>query len=364
LWWRGPIWLDGDHVLLPGHLLPLEGVSGSERRERTSNLYNIIVDASTRTITRAARLPRSVQLIKTAEWNEGTQILVEQATDINKIPGPELKWRRTSGQWVRTDGAAKAVVIRGEASPIEIRESLNDRPVLVDRATHTVVLDPNRSLDEFLGRVEEVMFDVNGRSWSGRLYYPPNFDPKRQYAVVLQTHGEPTNAFSLSGYSRHYAAQPLAARGIVVLQLDDYVNLQDVEGTPAIQVEALLGYEAAISYLEKRINIDRRRVLIVGWSRTGPLVTYALTHSEIHFAAAVLTDTGEESWANYFTKSAYASSVARIYGSRPFGEGIKYWLERAPTFNLDRIQSPILIWKSFKTSGLNMRRWTPARRWA
>jgi dipeptidyl aminopeptidase/acylaminoacyl peptidase len=49
-------------------------------------------------------------------------------------------------------------------------------------------------------------------------------------------------------------------------------------------------YESAIEYLDRRGLIDRDRVGIIGFSRTCWHVTYTLTHSKHHFAAAAIAD--------------------------------------------------------------------------
>lgn len=104
------------------------------------------------------------------------------------------------------------------------------------------------------------------------------------------------------------------------------------------------GYEGAVDALDGRAVIDRSRVAIQGWSRTGPYVGYMLTHSKYKFRAAALTDTSDFGWWYYVSQSG--QSGASEYGVPPFGEGLATWAELAPSFNLDRVQTPMFMWEA------------------
>ena len=86
-----------------------------------------------------------------------------------------------------------------------------------------------------------------------------------------------------------FAAQPLANLDIFVLQVEDKVT-ENVVHTPA-EAEMYMymgGYEAAIETLTWSKLVDREKIGLAGFSRTGWHVEYALTRSKVHYAAAVV----------------------------------------------------------------------------
>ena len=88
---------------------------------------------------------------------------------------------------------------------------------------------------------------------------------------------------------------------------------------------AQLGYERLIDSLDARGIIDRDRVGIVGWSRSGPYVGYTLTHSEYPFAAAAFAISGDFGWY-YYVVQGFERALEMDYGAAPFGEGMAAWM--------------------------------------
>jgi dipeptidyl aminopeptidase/acylaminoacyl peptidase len=107
---------------------------------------------------------------------------------------------------------------------------------------------------------------------------------------------------------------------------------------PAIQD----GYEAAIDHLAELQLIDKTKIGIIGWSRTGPYIGYTLTHSSYSFAAAAFTDTADFGWWWFMLQGAKHGNTE--YGTLPFGSGLDVWRKESPTFNLDRVHTPMLMW--------------------
>ena len=98
-------------------------------------------------------------------------------------------------------------------------------------------------------------------------------------------------------WSSGFAARPLAARGILVLQAQnwkdrekDHDRISNDRSLGATAEEShknfsALLYEGAIDILDQKGMIDRNKVGIVGFSRTVCFVGYTLTHSKYRFAA-------------------------------------------------------------------------------
>src|SRR5207237_694010 len=132
---------------------------------------------------------------------------------------PPVRYRRGSQGWQEIRGASVTAV-----PELQVEQGLNEPQRLVARVgtRRVVLLDPNPQLGTLrLGRVEQVHFTMhNGEVHSAGLYYPPDFVKGKRYPLVIQTHGFDSTAFAPDGtFPSGSGAQPMAAHGIMVLQL-------------------------------------------------------------------------------------------------------------------------------------------------
>jgi dipeptidyl aminopeptidase/acylaminoacyl peptidase len=349
-----PIWIDGGRsVMLIGAIESLTGAEASERAVRARAWSVLILDPAKRTAKRIDRLDSQRGSIVSGSWSEGTQKLTYEVRTADG-GSSRASFRRSGARW-------KAIpATPAQERPIElyVAQTLNERPVLRVRdrgsGADRVVLDPNQWLAQRrLGPVEAVEWLTgDGLKWTGGLYFPPDYDARKRYPLLIQTHGFEPNQFSLCGASRLFPGQALAAHGVMVLQVDE--NFRDRNGdrrdTPQEWTTAQAGYEAAIDYLDHRDLIDRDRVGVQGWSRTGPQLGYVLTHSSYPIAAAALTETGDFGWL-YYVNYAGPRTAESLFGAAPFGDGLTAWARYSPTFNLDKIKTPIFIWGSGTGAG-------------
>lgn len=350
-----PVWIHGGRgVVLAGAIEPLVGVDAAERKRRASSLAVLLFDTVTKRMTRIARLDAGVDDVTDTIWDEASQTLTVKTRDLNRKPLADARYRYTGGRWVEAAGLQANARSESTKPSIDlvVEQTLNDRPLLVaiDKQTgqRRVALDPNPWLAQReLGRVESIKWkSKDGSIWGGGLYYPPGFTAGTRYPLMLQTHGFDDGVFSLDGYTRNYAARTLAANGIMVLQIEENFG-DDPEnnsfGNPKEYDTINAGWEGAIDHLSGLGLIDREKVGIVGWSRTGPQMGFTLTHSDYPFAAAAFTDSADFGWL-YYLYLGGVQGAYDVYGVRPFGAEMKTWLERAPTFNLERVRTPVLMY--------------------
>jgi len=122
---------------------------------------------------------------------------------------------------------------------------------------------------------------------------------------VIQTHGFKQDKFWIDGpWSGAFAAQPLASKGFVVLQVGSSVDPWEDEKYANTLQEVdrhMAAYEGAVDYLDKRGIVDREKVGLIGFSITTYYLAYTLTHSKHHFAAATLADGFDGEKMNVFT---------------------------------------------------------------
>lgn len=239
-----------------------------------------------------------------------------------------------------------------DAVSVSVRQSLNIPPRLVavdhERGVSQIIWDPNPQLHKIELSTVSVMTwkDAAGNDWRGGLYEPPNLTAGRKYPLVIQTHGFSDSLFMPDGaFNSGFAAQELAADGIVVLQVSDCTG---VLGLPKEAACNLAGYEGAVKKLVAEGLIDPERIGIVGFSRTCYYVLRALTTNALHLRAATITDGVNFGYFQYIMSAGhYNDAIAHdfdaVMGSQPFGSGLQEWLRSSPEFNMEKITTPLQI---------------------
>ncbi|MDB5581683.1 MAG: hypothetical protein JWR80_6859 [Bradyrhizobium sp.] len=350
-----PLWIDGGRrMILVGAVQSVDSAaSQGEADQRSSHLAVLSVDPRTLATDRIAFLDDRADRVTAVRWHQDIGSLEVEARDsTGSRVGPEI-FARVNGHWTRGKPLPPGDVAKAGPT-LMVREAPDVPPTLVatDPATGKYVtiakLDPWLK-DRVMGRVEIVHWKAkDGRAWSGALYFPPDYDPGKRYPVILQTHGFDPARFTLNGAGNNFVGQPLAASGMVVLQIEERAAQAEVLLTPGEYEAIQAGYEAAIDYLDTRGIADRARIGIQGWSRSGVWVGYLLTHSHYPIAATALTETGDNGWWLYLANGATggAREFEADNGAVPFGDGLEAWRKVAPTFNLDKVDSPVLMWSA------------------
>lgn len=350
---------NGKKVLLTNTFLRLDGVDEQERLRRLRPCAAVVVDIASETSS-------------CVTFSAGTSSPLFAASFGTRANEVELRFGRDSvgerysgvngGTWQRIPstnaqqppGSSKSLVmeIDGLTSlSVAIRQDLNTPPALwaTDQGTRrsTKIWDPNPHLREFtLGEVSVFHWkDKTGHEWTGGLVKPPDYVSGKRYPLVIQTHGFIADEFMSDGqFTTAFAARPLAAAGMIVLQVPDR---SDHIETPNEAPDNILGFEAAIESLSSEGAIDPHKVGIIGFSRSSYYVESALIQNPECFAAASIAEGVDESYLQGIlfgtTKPGGRGEGEAIYGGKPFGEGLYLWLERAPGFHLDRIQVPLRI---------------------
>jgi dienelactone hydrolase len=239
---------------------------------------------------------------------------------------------------------------------LTVREALNDPPVLLatNPKSHQnrVIFDPNPQLANIeLGSVSVYAWkDLHGRSIQGGLVKPSGYVPGRRYPLVIQTHGFSSTSFFRVGHGETAnAGRALTSRDIIVLQVaepfEPYYRTWQAAKENGTDV-----YLAAIDQLTSEGVIDPKKVGITGYSATGLFVANSITRAPERFSAAALSNTDPGSLTDYYSfidypDPEYAQHNAQVVvgGAKPYGEGLKLWLERAPEFSTDKITAPILL---------------------
>ena len=330
---------DSRSVVLAGVYLPLSGTEGEERNARQNGTFAVEVKIPGRQIVRVSA---DMKLIA---WDARKNDLVFAGTRLSATSGPIVFYRKKGTSWELVADAAPEPV----HPDIAVEEDLNTPPTIVAHEStehrRVTLLDLNtqfKGLD--FAKVEAITWKgTDGHEAQGRLYLPLDFVHGKKYPLVIQTHGFPSNRFWIDGpFTTAFAAQPLAGRGFVVLQANE--DSSDADSPREVQRE-VSSLEGAIDHLDKLGLVDRKRVGVVGFSRTCIFVKFALTHSRYSFAAAVVADGTDAGYFQYvaFSNTGSWSTFEGINGGSPFGKGLHAWFDRSPGFNLDKVSTPVLI---------------------
>ena len=251
----------------------------------------------------------------------------------------EIAWESTGLHEVRDDGLDLTVKQRYDQPPLL---------VATRKQTSRIVWDPNPQLKDI--ELSETSIytwkDKDGRDWRGELFMPSNYKAGRHYPLVIQGHGFNEFEFRPSGvFPTAFAARALAAAGIAVLQVKDSDGM-----CPVVTIDegacAVAGYESGATHLISDGLADPERIGLIGFSRTCFYVMQTLTTGSLQLKAASITDGFMVSYVQYLQRFGIGDSSQEsdvMIGAQPFGQGLQLWLNRSPTFNLDKVNTPLMV---------------------
>jgi dipeptidyl aminopeptidase/acylaminoacyl peptidase len=337
--WSG----DGRSVMISGTFLPLGTQNQAAESERKKHPFVAAVEIPSQTIhvISGGRLFIS-------HWDDEKQrITLKPGYGATK--NPLETFQKVGNEWRQLQASVEETDEAGIDVTLEEDRNTPPKIFVKDRNTgeKSLLLDLNPQFRDFaLAIVQNIKWKAtDGHEVLGGLYFPPGYEERRKYPLVIQTHGYEDDRFWMNGpWNSAFAAQPLAAKGNMVLQIGNsaepgedrkYVN------TPAEGPRRMAAFEGAIDELDRRGLIDRDRVGIIGFSRTAFHVAYTLTHSTYRFRAATMADGFEGGYLNYLLWRT--ADYEGVNGGEPVGTGLKSWLENSPGFRIDAISAPVRI---------------------
>jgi hypothetical protein len=337
------VWLEGVHsVILTGVFLPLEAARGNP--EHLTKPRVVEVDLESLKYTKFS--DQDLRFLRTDR--ERGLLAFETRQRASSPAAPEARYfRRSEKGWVTAD----AQDVPAPVLSLKAQQDLNTPPVVVVSESPTgrkaVLFDPNPQFSEInFGKEDEIRFTgAMHKEVHAGLYFPTGYVPGKKYPLVVQTHGFDPKSFWIDGsFTTAFAAQALASRGFLVLQVPD---VHDWDETPAEASNMAETLERAVEYVDGLGCLDRDHVGIIGFSRTGLYTHYLLAHSKLHLEAAVVADGSDGGYSQYLqflnAHQFTASDSELINGGVPFGSGLLYWLRRSPEFFLDRVTTPLML---------------------
>jgi dipeptidyl aminopeptidase/acylaminoacyl peptidase len=198
-----------------------------------------------------------------------------------------------------------------------------------------------------LGKQETFTWKSDEYTPNGILTFPPDFDPKIKYPLVISSHGGP-RASSLESFNS--VIQLRAANGYIVFQ-PNYRGSDNMgyKFSEAINGDAGEGpgrdVMSGLAELKKRNYIDSTRIAVTGWSYGGFMTTWLIGNYQgwkCAVAGAAVTD-----WIAQYTQSDLGSMFGfeQGKGKSPFSEKEvkENWIKNSPITYAENVKTPTLI---------------------
>jgi dipeptidyl aminopeptidase/acylaminoacyl peptidase len=271
--------------------------------------------------------------------------------------------RRADGAWQELGSAAAApgpsAASEAPAWSLRILQTLNQPPEIVAEGP-TGRLVPltrlNTQVSPAWGSMRPYSWkDAKGRQWDGGLLVPAGFQPGNRRALVIQTYGFSSKTFYLDGSNESegstsgFAGRAFLRENILVLAFPRRATTHAPSGEREETVAFADGVRAAIEALVQEGLVDRDRVGIMGWSRTGERVLNLITFSDVPIRAATLLDGDANTLFSSILSYAYYDGITarkeRTNGGPPVGETMARWSRNDPSMHTDCIKAAVRIEK-------------------
>jgi dipeptidyl aminopeptidase/acylaminoacyl peptidase len=223
--------------------------------------------------------------------------------------------------------------------------AIGDLYTVAANGAQTRVTDFNRKLWSQLNLTapEEINYkSFDGKRIQGWIQKPPDFDPAKNYPLILNIHGGPHAAY---GWVFDHEFQWMAARGYVVLYLNprgstsygqDFGNIIQYHYPGDDYHDLMIG----VDELLKRGYIDPKKLAVTGGSGGGVLTDWTITHTD-RFAAAV-SQRDISNWASWWYTADFTLFQPSWFQAPPFEDPQDYTNRSAITF-VRNIHTPVMF---------------------
>ncbi|MEP5611450.1 MAG: S9 family peptidase [Cyclobacteriaceae bacterium] len=197
-----------------------------------------------------------------------------------------------------------------------------------------------------LGQQEGLEWASNkGLTPNGIITYPPDFDPKKKYPLVLQIHGGPS-ASSLLGFSP--ITQAMAAKGWIVFQ-PNYRGSTNMgnEFQSAISKDPSEGpghdVITGVNVLKEKPYVDENKIAVSGWSYGGWMTSWLIGRYPDVWTAAVAGAAPVDFTDMYSLNDLNRMRRHAIVESPYVDDNLKWAYANSPISNFSKLKTPTLI---------------------
>jgi dipeptidyl aminopeptidase/acylaminoacyl peptidase len=195
-----------------------------------------------------------------------------------------------------------------------------------------------------LSPVEEFTYDsFDGKNMQGWIIKPPNFDPSKKYAFILDIHGGP---HAMDGVSFKHEFQIQAAHGYVVLYMnprgstgygEEFGNIIHTHYPGDDYKDLMIG----VDKMAEKGYIDPKKLCVTGGSGGGLLTAWTIGHTD-RFAAAV----SQYPVTNWITQAGTADggyTHAALWMKTLPWDDPKQFIEHSPIFFAKNFKTPTMV---------------------
>lgn len=192
-----------------------------------------------------------------------------------------------------------------------------------------------------LGEVEEVWYPSEPFDIHGWIVKPPDFDPGREYPLMLAIHGGPHGMYN-GGFN--FAFQEHASNDYVVL----YTNPRGSTGYgtefanainhdyPGVDMQDLM---RGVDYMLETGYIDRDNLFVYGCSGGGILTTYIVGNTDRFTAASANCPI-----VNWMSAMGTSDAIGYAHTfEQPFWEDPTEWIDRSSIFYVGNVTTPTML---------------------
>ncbi|WP_226648403.1 S9 family peptidase [Microbulbifer variabilis] len=196
-----------------------------------------------------------------------------------------------------------------------------------------------------MAQVEEINFrsSFDSRNLQGWVAYPPDFDPKKKYPLLLEIHGGP-----FANYGPRFAAelQLFAAAGYVVLYTNprgstsyghEFANLIHHNYPSQDYDDLMSGVDAVID----QGYIDEEQLFVTGGSGGGTLTAWIIGKTN-RFRAAVVAKP-VINWESFVLTADYSSFFTKYWFSGMPWEKPEEYRRRSPLTYVGNVTTPTML---------------------
>jgi dipeptidyl aminopeptidase/acylaminoacyl peptidase len=196
-----------------------------------------------------------------------------------------------------------------------------------------------------LGKVEEVWYTSSHDGWDvqGWVVYPPDFDPGKQYPLLMEIHGGPH-----IDYGPRFSAemQLKAAKGYVVIYTNPRGSTSYGSEFASSINFAYPGHDyddlmSGIDHMLERDYIDPDKLFITGGSGGGLLTAWSIGKTD-RFKAAVITKPVINWYSFVLTADAYPRFSQYWFTEMPWNDPMQH-IGRSPISLVGNVTTPTML---------------------
>jgi len=210
-------------------------------------------------------------------------------------------------------------------------------------ATRLTSVNADLLAGKTLGAHEEIWYEASdGNRAHGWIVKPPDFDPEKQYPLLMEIHGGP---FAMYQGDFNFQYQVFAANGFVVL----YTNPRGSTGYGETFTQAIDHAYPSVDYLDLMGGvdaviangyIDEKRMYVGGCSGGGVLSSWVIGHTTRFAAAAVRCPVSN--WLSMAGTTDIPNFTFSFF-RKPFWEDPSDWLKQSSLMYVGNVTTPTAV---------------------